>query len=170
MYFNYFYCDLYVKRDERLKLAADIVAGSITLICIVGWSLLSNLFILWALLIAVSQLTTLLADKIKPTQRVCALKYYVSELNSSLSEMSYTLREIQSGVLSNDSKINNLIKHFESEESKLNMKFIAPLYFPEKKSILKKADKRTNQFLEQINFLGDDHFAAKTNPPAPIES
>jgi hypothetical protein len=152
--FEYFYYELYSNSDESFQTRVDIVSGVITLACIYGWSVRPEFSAIWSALILTSNVMSLVVDKFKSAQRVCALKYYLPEVSSLLNEMASKWREMQADVITDDVEILGLIHEFESLNTNLKNKYFSSVPFPPKEKLITAADIKTNQYLKNMHNSG----------------
>lgn len=170
----YYYYEEYQSRCSRTAKAVKVFLG-LTSAGSIAAMLLSDRFpVLWAVLLAISQLVSLLEDNFGYSTAASALNFFVPDLDGILIDMEHDWDRINVEGLS-DAQIMELVHRRENEVRALYQKYLTGLSIPGNNKHCKEvADSQRDLFFKnyeiELNERGPapDEPAADTSPaPAP---
>lgn len=154
-YFNFmvqikfanFYMDHYVEASSKMQKRINIFLALVSSSAIGGWLIWDKYKFLWAIMIALYQVFTIINKYLQYEKRTVLGKKYIDSLNSLFHRMEYQWYDIAEGNFESN-EINELLYKYQKEYIQLERKYLTDGVFPFHKKYKKKADEKTAHFFE----------------------
>ena len=146
--FSVYYVDQYygnsVKIDRRLNMFLAIVAcGSIA-----GWAIWNKFALIWACIVALSQVINVLKPYLPYSKRVELLQKYYIDSSLLYAKMEYDWLNVANGSLT-ENEINDVLFKYVSEEITFPGKYLVDDYLTKNDRCKEKADELTNEYFKK---------------------
>jgi len=144
-YKEYYYAAHY-KRASMISLICSVVVMFVSAASMLVWSVSKVTPTLWALLIAAAQFVQFLIPQFPWAKQAEALKYLLPELKKLSLKVDKAFMKIRLNPDVSDGEICELISRYETTFANLENQFVQDIVFPERKSVIIKAEKDKNSY------------------------
>jgi hypothetical protein len=145
--FSCHYFRLYEGLSRHWNTGIQIFLTLVSLSSIASWAIWQQAPLLWSLIIAASQIGTILNQNFRFSRREIVAEFMLPEYESIQNEMEHNWYQVNEVL--DDGKINNLIHKYQLEISNPEVKYGTRALFLWKNRLKKKADKLTIAQFEQ---------------------
>ncbi len=137
-----FYLDLYADKSYKLDKAINIVLAITSSSSIAAWAIWKQYDFVWALLIALSQVITVLKPLMPYKQRLEIVKPYSMSLQSLFDRANYHWFFVSNGDMT-EAEINDLNNELREKFTAFSFQYLQKENLPENDEFKKIADKKT---------------------------
>jgi hypothetical protein len=141
----YFY--EYLNDSYRWLRYLDSFLAVVSCSSIAAWAVWNELPMLWAVIIAASQVVSAVKQFLPYGKRIQALNELIPRLDMVLNRIDYSWFKVENGELTDD-QINDLIYSFKKECADMSNKYLTGVYFPERVDLSQFAQSKTECFFE----------------------
>ena len=149
-----YYFQFYKSQAARTDRILSIIIAIISSASVASWLIWQKWTFVWAAIIALSNILTILKPYLPYEKRVSAVSYMLPELKTLINDVEHYYNFIVSENI-NDADINNNIRIFKQKYTELESKFIEIANFPDNAYIAEQA----NVLAE--NELIDNYYSVK---------
>lgn len=142
-----YYLDIYAeesyKWDRKINIYGAIASSS----SIAAWAIWNELSYIWALIIAISQVLTVVKEYIPFSRRLKLLRPFIADMQLVYVKIEYDWYKVAEGQLTND-KINEILFSYKKEVEDIVNKYLQEEILIEKDEYIKEADQKTKKYFE----------------------
>jgi hypothetical protein len=151
--FELTYIGIMIRKNNKILLWMNMILALVSSSAIAGWAIWEGkLFIIWALMIAISQVISTIRPIIPIDKRNKVLYKYEFQLGKKYNEIERKWFDINNETIT-DKNVHNIICDFDAEWNELTYNHIQGEKFYNKK-IAEEADLETNEYI--IHRFGGD--------------
>lgn len=136
-----FYYAAHYKRSNCINTVWAAVLTLVSIASMLAWSISQSMPALWALLVASAQFAQCLIPMLPWSRQMNALRFLLPELKKMSLAIDREYMEIYLNRDLPDNEIKSMINKYETAFADLENQFVQDIVFPERKSVLDKAEK-----------------------------
>lgn len=144
LYFYEYLNDSY-KWLRALEAFLAVVSSS----SVAAWAVWNELPLLWALLIAASQVMSAVKQYLPYSKRIQALNELLPRLDTVVNRIDHDWFQVDKGTLG-EGQVNDLLFSYKKECTDLANRHLTGVYFPEREDLRRAAQGKTECFFECI--------------------
>lgn len=145
--FKKYYYEEHQRRSARLLFIARAVCAVVSISSAVAWSISRSLPLLWALLIALAQITQTLLNDLPWSEQLACLRYLVPDLSKLLSNIDRDWMA-QDFLGETDEALIMKIHDYDARFYELEEKYTAGVWFPVVNSVVNAAQKAADNRMD----------------------
>ena len=146
--FSCYYLEMQHESSVKMERSINIFLAIMSCGSIAGWAIWNRFAIIWAILVAFSQVISAILHFLPYSKRAEELFKYCWELNEISRKMEHDWFAVASGDLS-EHEINEQIDNTKKETNAISYKYLNRDYLQREPIIKDKADKMTEEYFER---------------------
>ena len=151
--FSILYYNEHFSRYVKINRAIIIILAVFSSGAIASWAIWNKLSFLWAIIVAITQIISIVNEFLPYKDRIKEIPELVSKLTAIYNEMELQWFYISSGNIEN-SEINNKLYEYKVKWNDVNSKYLCFDALPDNECIKNKANLLKNEYYKNL-FEGD---------------
>ena len=127
------YVDVYAEKMYGYDKAINIICAIASSTAIAAWSTWTQLAYIWGLIIAVSQLASVIRDIFPFNNRIKVLRELSGKLKGTFCQMEFDWYKVSQGLLL-DEEINELLFRYKKQIKDIEVRHLTEEFLPEKQN------------------------------------
>lgn len=141
--FKYFYYDCYKTRCEKIYKRMNLFLACASCAGIAAWGIWDQYPAVWAMLLAFSQIVSVMRDNLPFVSESIQLRFFIPELQNILIEIEREWNKLDG---KSDTEIASLIFYYENKISQIENNYISGLTLAKNKKCAKEATEEQKAF------------------------